>query len=322
MIQKNKDRLLKLIKSIISIIIILFIVRYIKANFSVLINLEYHINYFFLIISFIILSIFLFNQFILWYYITKQNGCNLSFSKSIISRAYSEFGKYVPGKIVGYAMLFYIYSKAKKSKILVSYSMFFELLASVLAALLIFLFSLFFTNIQALQNYRIAALILLLVFFVLIHPKILNYFVAICLKIAKREPLEISFSYYQLLRIVLLYVVNFMVLGVGFVLLVNSIYPLSISNILYVTGSTAMAGLIGLFAIFVPAGLGVREGILTLALKVIMPLTFAGVISLASRVWLVLGEILLFFLIFIYNLYLKKVTKKAIEYKSSYELDS
>jgi hypothetical protein len=71
------------------------------------------------------------------------------------------------------------------------------------------------------------------------------------------------------------------------------------------TGTIA-AGLISLFTIFVPAGMGVRENILTLALKEIMPLTFAGVISLASRVWLVLGEIISFFMVFIYNSYLKK----------------
>lgn len=68
------------------------------------------------------------------------------------------------------------------------------------------------------------------------------------------------------------------------------------------TGTIA-AGLISLFTIFVPAGMGVRENILTLALKELMPLIFAGVVSLASKVWLILGEIILLFMGFVCNLY-------------------
>jgi uncharacterized membrane protein YbhN (UPF0104 family) len=316
MIQRYKRAIILLIKAIISITIIFFIIRYVKININGLNKFEFRFNYYYLTISFIILLIYILNQSFLWYYITIQNNCNIDLRTSIKSRVYSEFGKYVPGKVFGYAMLFYVYSKANQSKTLVAFCMFFELLASVLAASMIFLFSLFFTEIQDFQKYRIIALFLLVVFFILIHPRILNYFIAIFLKIAKREPVKLNMTYYQLFKIVSLYVANFMVFGIGLVLFINSIYPVSFSNYLFITGIMAGAGLIGLFAIFVPAGLGVREGILTLALKEIMPITFAGVISLASRVWLILGEIILFFMVFIYNLYLKKVSKNAIEIRS------
>jgi hypothetical protein len=299
MIQEYKGKIIQLIKAIISVVIIFFIVEYTKMNVDALNNFEFRLNYFYLTISFIILLIYIFNQFVLWYYITKQNQCSIGFFKSIISRAYSEFGKYVPGKVFGYAMLLYTYTKAKQSKKLVAFCIFLELFVSMLAAALIFLFSLFFTDILNFQKYRIAALILLLFFFVLIHPKILNYFTTIFFKISKREPIKLNISCYQLLKIVSLYVVNLMVFGVAFVLFINSIYSVPFSNFLYVAGTTVAAGLIGLFAIFVPAGLGVREGVMVFTLSFIIPPTFAGIVALTSRIWLTLGEIFLFSFIFL-----------------------
>jgi uncharacterized membrane protein YbhN (UPF0104 family) len=301
MIQKNKDRILKLVKTIISVTIVFFIIRYIKANSNTLKNFEFHINYVYLTISFIILLIFILNQFFLWYYITKLNRCNIEFSKSITARAYSELGKYIPGKVFGYAMLLYAYSKANQSKMLVSFGMFFELLASTLATSLIFILSVFFTDVLVFEKYRIVALVLLVLFFILIQPKILNFFSVWFLKIAKREPVKINVTYLQLIKIILLYVINFMIFGVAFVFFIKSIYNISFYNYLYITGTTAVAGLIGLFAIFVPAGLGVREGILVFTLSYIIPPALTGIIALASRLWMTFAEILLFGLIFSFS---------------------
>jgi glycosyltransferase 2 family protein len=301
MIKRYKRGLILLIKTLISITIIFFIVRYLKINVHSLDNYTIRFNYFFLAISFLLLLAYLINQSFLWYYITIKNECNIDLRTSIISRVYSEFGKYIPGKVFGYAMLLYAYSKANQSKMLVAFCMFLELLASVLATSLIFLFSVFFTNVPTFEKYRVIALVFLVLFFLLIHPKILNYFSVFFFKIAKREPVQLSLSYIQLLKIIFLYVANFLIFGVAFVIFINSIYPVSFSDYLYITGTTAGAGLIGLFAIFVPAGLGVREGVMLFTLSIIIPSAFAGIIALTSRIWLTLGEVFLFGLVYVFT---------------------
>lgn len=298
MFSKYKGKCIQFLKAIIAVVIIFFIFRYVKSNVNAINNFEFHLDYYYLSISFIILIIFIFNQFVLWYYLTRQNHCSISFSNSITSRAYSEFGKYVPGKILGYAMLFYAYSKKNQSKTLVAFCMFLESLASVLATALIFLFSIFFTDIHEFQKYRIIAFILLAFFFVLIHPKFLNYFSAIFHKLAKREPVLLQVSYTQILKLIFLYLANFMIFGIAFIIFINSIYPLSFSNYLFITGTTLGASLIGLFAIFVPAGLGVREGVMVLTLSFIVPPAIAGIIALTSRLWITSAELFLVGLIF------------------------
>jgi len=301
MIQKNKKGIILLIKAIIAATIIFFIVRFIKANTNSLKIFEFHLNYVYLSISFIILLIYILNQFFLWYYITIQSKCSIDFRTTIISRAYSNFGKYVPGKVFGYAMLMYSYVKANQSKILVSFSIFLELLASVLASALIFLISLFFIDKPDLQKYRIITLVILLVFSIMIHPKIFNYFSGWLLKIAKQEPVKWAMSYSQLIKLISLYVINFLLFGVAFILFIKSIYNISFYNFLFITGTTAAAGLIGLFAVFVPAGLGVREGVLVFTLSYVMPPAFAGIIALTSRLWITFAEIVLFGLIYTFS---------------------
>jgi hypothetical protein len=294
----NKAKIIKFAKIVLAITLVYFILKYIKTNIDELSSLDFHINYIFLLLSFLILLFYILNQSFLWFYITFQNKCSIDFQTSIKYRLYSEFGKYVPGKVFGYAMILYGYSKANQPKTLVAFCMFYELLASVLAASLIFLLSVFFTEVPVFDKYRIVAVIFLVLFFIVIHPKILNYFLCVILKIAKREPLELTVSYMQILKIIFLYVMNFMVFGIAFIIFINSIYPVLFSNYLFITGTTAGAGLIGLFAIFVPAGLGVREGVMVFTLSMIIPPAFAGIIALTSRIWMTLAELFLFMLVF------------------------
>lgn len=309
MVNKYKTNIIKLLKLIISIIIIFYLLKYIKANSNTLSSFQFHFNYYYLIFSFIVLLIYFFNQLIIWHYLTKQNKCNINFSLSITSRAYSEFGKYVPGKVVGYAMLLYVYSKENQSKRLVAISMFYELLTSTLAASLVFLFSLFFTDINEFRKYRIIALSLMILFFIIIHPSILKYLSSFFFKIFKREQQPIDISYSQLLKIIMLYVLNFLIYGIAFMLFINSISPISFSNYIFITGTTIGAGIIGLFAVFVPAGLGVREGVMIFTLSFLITPAFAGIIALTTRIWMIFAEIFLLGLIILCSKIKRKVTK-------------
>lgn len=301
MTSKRKKYILTILKATIALLIIFFIIKYIKSNATTLEDFEFELNYFYLFVSFLILLLFILSQYILWHFITRHNKCNLAFLKSIKLRAYSEFGKYVPGKVLGYAILLQEYSNEGKSKLQLSFSMFIEMLSSILSAALLFLVTLFFTDIQEFRIYRFTALALLILFFLLIHPRIINYFTSWIFKIANREPVLLNISYLDLLKMIFLYALNFMIFGFSFILLIKSFYDVNFSDYIFITGTTAAASLIGLFAIFVPAGLGVREGVLVFTLSLILPPAIAGIIALTSRLWLTFAEIFLFGLIFIYS---------------------
>ena len=107
----------------------------------------------------------------------------------------------------------------------------------------------------------------------------------------RRSVFDVTLTYPQLLRYLGLYVVNWLLFGVALFVFIRSFYPLEFSSILYLTGAFSFAGMIGIVAVFAPAGLGVREGILALFLGQVMPVPVALVVSVSSRVWLTVIEL-------------------------------
>lgn len=59
-------------------------------------------------------------------------------------------------------------------------------------------------------------------------------------------------------------------------------------------GAFNLAGAIGMLAIAVPSGLGVRDGIQLILLGVIMPPEIALAITVAARLWSLLIDVLFF----------------------------
>ena len=82
-----------------------------------------------------------------------------------------------------------------------------------------------------------------------------------------------------------------MVGGIGFYLFVDSVFPVSPHQILFLTGALAFSSILGLIAIFAPSGLGVREGALVYLLSLMMPESVAVIISILTRIWMTLIEI-------------------------------
>ena len=80
-------------------------------------------------------------------------------------------------------------------------------------------------------------------------------------------------------------------LGIAFFLFIKSLYPVSTSHILVVTGTYAVAWSIGFLSIITPSGLGVREGILSLLLISVLPPATATLVALLSRLWTLSAEL-------------------------------
>src|SRR5215211_1844297 len=87
------------------------------------------------------------------------------------------------------------------------------------------------------------------------------------------------------------YAAYWAVTGVAFAGLVASLYPLAASDVPVVVAAYAAAYAVGFLALLTPAGLGVREGILVIALAPVLPAGPALVVALLSRLWMMLVEL-------------------------------
>jgi uncharacterized membrane protein YbhN (UPF0104 family) len=87
------------------------------------------------------------------------------------------------------------------------------------------------------------------------------------------------------------YAAYWAVTGLAFAALVASAYRLPVGDVPLVVAAYAAAYAIGFLSLLTPAGLGVREGVLVVALAPVLPAGPALVVALVSRAWTMVAEL-------------------------------
>jgi len=105
------------------------------------------------------------------------------------------------------------------------------------------------------------------------------------------DPAELAPSAGTVAWLVAGYAAYWVVTGLAFAALVASLYPLAAGDVPLVVAAYAAAYAAGFLALLTPAGLGVREGVLVIALTPVLPAGPALVVALVSRVWMMLVEL-------------------------------
>jgi len=289
----DRNRILTVCKAAFGVLAVGFIVWYFVQNWAELSEKLCEVNIGVFLFSMLFYFVYKLTLASLWHYITVINGCSVKYEKAVTSYLYSLLGKYIPGKVFMLAARLTCYKEegAPLSKVTVCF--FIENVCTLLAAALLFVVSLFFFPNELLGSYRWITFLLIAAFFAVIHPRVINIVLKLIGKLVKK-PLEIPMKYSQMLKAVLLFVGNWLIIGAGFYILASSVYPsLDLSQMLFCAGIWGVSAIIGILAIFAPSGLGVREGILVAGLMLIMPESDAVVIAVISRLWQTIPEFVL-----------------------------
>lgn len=242
----------------------------------------------------------------IYYYIYRRMGVHVSFLEVFRIMSLAQLGRYVPGKILfaGNYFLFSrqagIASKDIAASFVISHCLWF-LTACIFTIPVISVLS---------SSLRYSIVFLPLVTGLLIHPKILNSILSILGKIAQKftRPeqeiiLQISehISYALYAKITLLYILGWIIAGLGVYLGTFAFYPVGIKDLPICLSSIAISRIVGFIAIFAPAGLGVREGVGTVILTSVVSIETAFLVMLMLRLIGVIIELFfaLFSLVFI-----------------------
>ena len=229
-----------------------------------------------------------------WYLITLKVGIALSLRETVATWFYSQLGKYLPGKVWIFIGRFYLYQSKGRGGQEISVALYFETVTVLMAAGLVSLIALAPVGIHWIDSRGGWFPILLLslgLFFLILHPRVLEKMINLILSLLGRNPLRLSVSYGDMLSILL---VNFLAWswgGLGFYFFIDSIFPVTWEYVLFLSGALALANILGLVAVFAPGGLGVREGVLVTLLSQIMPGGVAVVLSILTRLWMTLIEV-------------------------------
>lgn len=297
----DKRLILKICRILFGTLVAVFLVWYFAKNWDEFSETIRNVDIGIFLFSMLFYFVYKYTLASLWHYITKINGCAIGYEKAVTSYLYSILGKYIPGKVFMLAARLAYYKEEDAPLAKVTVCFFIENVCTLLGAAMLFIVSLLFFPNSLLQDYKWITLLLIAAFFVCIHPRIINFFLGIIGKLFRKD-LSIPMRYSDMLKVVLLFIGNWLIIGVGFFILTKSIYPaVGLSHLLFCAGIWGVSAIMGILAVFAPSGLGVREGIIVAGLMLIMPESDAMVISVVSRLWQTIPELLLVALAFLWS---------------------
>lgn len=262
---------------------------------------------------------FLLISYLLWFggfpflaYVWKANleciGEKISFMQSMKISAFSFLPKYLPGKIwgiLGQAWFTKVESgiSGTSGGIGAILGTVLNLLSGLLLSTIIFPFA--SKQISPQIIYIIVSLIP--IFFIIIYPSIFLKIITLLLRILKRPKINLAIKYSQILKLLLLYMISWVIQGISIYFLILSFYRIDYKFIIPLCGIFPVASAIGFIILITPGGLGIREGVLSYFFKFYMPTSIAIAASILIRIWATFGEIITFlFFVKSFKKYLQK----------------
>ncbi|MDA3879303.1 MAG: lysylphosphatidylglycerol synthase domain-containing protein [Prolixibacteraceae bacterium] len=266
---------------------------YYLLKFDYLIFSEISFDYILAISSIILLWGGFYASTLSWRIALKQHGFIISRKLAVHSHGISVFAKYIPGKlwvIIGRAS---VAAKEKYSVKVFSTISLKEQLVYLFVGLLISLIGLVFVDINPYFLLIVLATVLGLGLF-LFSEKIYRFALSLFQRIFRKE-LDVPFvGIKELMHIGLATFTYWTFWSIGFFLLCKSISP-EISIVAAFAFPLSVS--YGLLAVFIPGGIGVREGIIVLVLTSLgVEAQLSVTISVVSRLWFITGEIFIFLL--------------------------
>jgi uncharacterized membrane protein YbhN (UPF0104 family) len=126
-------------------------------------------------------------------------------------------------------------------------------------------------------------------------PTVLNRAIGFALRVLRREPLEHSFTARAVVAALAWFIAAWVVMGAAVWVLARDLGPAtgSTRHVLVVTISGyALAAIIGMVSFLVPAGVGIRDGLLIVVLGTVLPVPAATAVVILSRFLTVFTDVL------------------------------
>tara|TARA_Y100000310_G_scaffold305302_1_gene345310 strand:- start:151 stop:1044 length:894 start_codon:yes stop_codon:yes gene_type:complete len=281
------------LKWILIIAIFVFLGSYLYSSWGEVQQYEFSLS----LAPFLLSYIFVFLHFIFvalaWALLLRAlRKPGLPMMEAVKIRTVSDFGRFVPGKVWLVLGRVEMSKKFGMPSDVITFSTLMEIFMNILSTVILFVIIFLVIVQHSLSEYALYVLLLLPIPLFLLHPRFSAPFMKLAAKFLKKDYVKSQMKFYYILSLLSVFIVAWIILGIGFYLMVYAIYPVSLSLLLPFTGIFALAWALGFVMIFLPAGLGFREAVLTYFLSMFLPTPIAIIVAIVSRLWLVSGEIL------------------------------
>jgi uncharacterized membrane protein YbhN (UPF0104 family) len=264
------------------------------------------LDYGYLALSFLLGQLNVASLMMLWWALLKKvtGGKGLSMAAAARIFASAWLGRYMPGRLWTAAGKVYLGNQLGVDIRSLSISVFFELTLSITAqatVALILLIVVFEGSEIVGQNEIYLAASILVAIMLAIHPGIFWRLVNWLLHRMGRPLVDAAnvLSYRSILLFYMLYIGQVFIMGSSLLAFARALVPLNGQSGLFVLASFIAANLVGRIAFIAPVGIGFREGALTGLMQFKLPLAVASLITVLSRVWLIVIDLTFVALVFL-----------------------
>ncbi len=293
---------LKVIGPLFYVALVVFLFIYVqRLDWSVLSGIQ--ISWLYVSVAIIIALVARYWGAFIWIVLLKNLGAN-NLGQQLLPLLYvyakSWLGRYIPGTAPWILGKIYFASKLGVSKNKLAVSSLLEgglqILVTLVIAIVILLFD---SRVSKVINTQleIIMVVTLLVGVITVLPPVFNRLFALVFKLIKRKAFPAQ--HYATTKTIAqgtgLYVIGSLIGGLSFFFIAKAVYaPLQYTDLLFVLGLSNLANAASMLAIFAPSGIGVREGIQVVLLSLIMPVEFALLIAVITRIWSIVVDFLFF----------------------------
>ena len=282
------------------VIILALFVYQVKKNWADLTTYTFQLNPWLLALAFLGFMLQELSYGLIWRSVLARLDVHLGLRTCLRIYLASEFVRYIPGNVWHVLTRILWVSKYGVSRPVAFASMAIELITKLSAGVLVFSVSLLFWQDMGKVNSLLHGSLLdvlgvasIIILFICLHPRILNGVLNWLLRRMKREPIQLTLRYHDILFITLAWCASWIVAGTAFYILLLALWPAApIVAWPICVGIYAIAWDIGFVSFITPSGLGIREAAIValFALALPLPTGLASIIALLSRLVSTLAE--------------------------------
>jgi glycosyltransferase 2 family protein len=126
----------------------------------------------------------------------------------------------------------------------------------------------------------------------LVHPRVIEAALAVVRRTTGRRLEAWNGRWIDGIVLVALSVVGWLITGFALYLFVGSLTPIPLTAAPVIIGMNALAFVVGHLVFLAPAGLGAKEGALTVLLSIYVTPPVAALLAVATRLWTIVAEVL------------------------------
>jgi hypothetical protein len=278
----SSKRLTKIIRWGLVLIVFYFVGRYVVANWSAIGKVGAPRPGWFFAACLIGLLSYLIHPYAMKVLI-EAHGSRVSYSKTLGLCYLPWLGKYVPGKIWSLIAGVYLFSKEGIPQPIAATCILLFTSLNIAAGFVITLLTGFPAAIGFVGTWLVIGLTLTIL--IVVSPRILYPMINYFLRWTRRPQINAGLKTLSLYRVLLIMGAANVIYGLGFACLARSFADVPSDRALGLVGLMVFAEVSGFLALFAPAGIGVREGILIAGLTPLIGPGAAIIISGAARVW-------------------------------------